>query len=231
MKGKRIFYIFLAFVILCSLSGCSEKEFEIAHSDKDKGDGISIGPILNSGHSDEIESPSEIPEVEDDTRSEFDIPITKDGSITIDSFYSDYEEKVYAKNVIGTKMPYFEFDKNGMNLSNNDLGDQYIIEFFGTSCPYSQASIPAVDNFRENHSIPVIGLTISNGDLSAFNENGEHSFYFSDWSQEFDSFFQNFPWVPSFVYVEDGVIKLVTNGGVYNDDLERFAYMAFDETW
>jgi hypothetical protein len=23
----------------------------------------------------------------------------------------------------------------------------------------------------------------------------------------------------------------VTNGGVYNDDLERFAYMAFDKTW
>ena len=153
--------------------------------------------------------------------------------ITVESFYSDAESKMYASALINTSMPTIKWtDSAGVQHSNADFGsEQYIIEIFSPTCGHCNASIPVVDKFRENNTdIPVVSLTTdTNGDISAFNAAGENAFVWKDIDAAGGTMMNYIPWIPTFLYVEDGVIQLVTYGGVNEGDIESYMEVAFDK--
>jgi thiol-disulfide isomerase/thioredoxin len=153
-------------------------------------------------------------------------------NITIDNFYQDAETKSYAKNLIGKEMPRLTWkDSDGIEHSTDEYGDKYIVELFGTNCPYCISTVPEVDKFREaNPDIKIVALTPDSyepGGLDQFNQAGEHSFYWELKDAGSDLLMSNMPWVPGFIFVQNGQIKLVSFGGTDVATLEGYADIAF----
>lgn len=152
--------------------------------------------------------------------------INADKGVTVENFYNDAETKQYASQLIGMKMPTIKWTtSDGKEHSNADFGDKpYIIEIFSPSCMYCNASIEHVDAFREaNTDIPLVSITTETGDISAFNTIGENAFSIANIDTSFNSVLNYIPWIPAFLYVENGNIKLVTYGGI-NDQTEIVKY-------
>ena len=152
--------------------------------------------------------------------------INADKGVTVENFYSDAETKQYAAQLIGMKMPTITWTTSGgKEHSNADFGDgPYIIEIFSPTCMYCNASIEHVDAFREaNPNIPLVSITTETGDISAFNTTGENAFSITNIDTSFNSVLNYIPWIPAFLYVENGNIKLVTYGGI-NDQAEIVKY-------
>jgi len=159
--------------------------------------------------------------------------INQKKNVTVENFYGDAESKMYASQLIGSAMPNIPWeDSLGVKHSNADFGaEKYILEIFSPTCGYCNASIPVVDKFRESHSeIPVISLTTdTTGDISAFNASGENAFVWKDINQENSTIMNYIPWIPTFLYIENGEVQLVTYGGVNEGDLENYIDIAFNK--
>lgn len=153
-------------------------------------------------------------------------------NVTIDNFYADAESKQYASYLIGKAMPTFEWKtSDGTVEKTSDFGSgKYIVEIFSPTCTYCQSSIPVVDAFREaNPDIPLVSLTTMDGDTAAFNEAGENAFRMDTVSNEANDVLNYIPWIPTFLYVENGEIQLVTFGGVMEGDFEDYMKVAFEQ--
>lgn len=153
-------------------------------------------------------------------------------SIKYEDFYYDAEEVNYAKSLIGMKMPILTWTgSDGKTRTNADFENgKYIIELFKVTCGYCNQSIPEVDNFRVNNSdIPVISLSTTFDDFSNFNINGEYAFAINEMTSEMNDIMEYIPWVPAFLYVENGEIQLVTYGGVTEARLNEFVNVAYNK--
>ena len=154
--------------------------------------------------------------------------------ITVENFYSDAETKAYAAQLIGQKVPTMKWkDSTGTEHTTDEFGNNpYIIEIFSPDCGYCNASIEHVDAFRaQNADIPLISLTTNSGDISNFNKNGEYAFTMQDISSELNSKILNYvPWIPCFLYIENGTVMLVTYGGIGGpDELVKYGEAVFGQ--
>lgn len=165
--------------------------------------------------------------------SQFDyskIVINEDKNVTVENFYTDDEERFYAMQLIGQSIPdlsYTDTEENTFNIKDLD-DDQYIIEFIEPDCTFCNGMISLVDEYRaKENSINVIGLSIKEGDISAFNKEGETSFMIvnDDESKKIDDYIA---WVPTFMYVENGTIKLVYFGRMDMETFEKNIDIAFN---
>ena len=148
--------------------------------------------------------------------------------VTVDNFYSDDETKGYAVNVIGTSMPKFTWKTDdNKEHSTEELGKQYIIELISPTCQYCQQSISGVDNFRKKVKYKVVSLTTEDGDLSKFNKSGKNTFKITNNDSSTAKLMENIPYIPSFLYVQNGTIKLITFGEVDETALQQNADVAF----
>ena len=159
--------------------------------------------------------------------------INADKGVTIDSFYTDDEEKYYAMQLIGTEIPSLKYlDSTDTEHTTTDLGSgRYIIEFFEPQCTFCNSMIDTIDKYRETEgAIPIIGLSIQNGDISKFNKKSENSFMLVNKDSATDSLVSMIRWIPTFIYVENGEIKLVTFGVLTTEEIENNVSIAFTPT-
>ena len=153
-----------------------------------------------------------------------------DMNVTFGSFYND-DEKVYAIQLINKDMPLVQWTtSDGVKHSTEEFGEgKYIIEVFGPNCGYCRGSIPEVDGYREKYpDIPLISITFDNNDVGEFNQLGEYAFFIEPGTEASSELYNYIPWIPAFVFVEDGTIKLVTFGGVKLENLEYYSDIAFN---
>ena len=195
--------------------------------------GFFIGKSMFQGT--QTTEPNDQTSTEDDIFSQFDyskIVINADKNITVDNFYEDNEEKFYAMQVIGTKLPELTYtDSSDNSYSTKDLGDgKYILEFIEPDCAFCNGMIETVDEYRaKENSINVIGLSIKSGDISAFNKVSETSFMLSNKDDEATKSLVDFVvWVPTFMYIEDGTIKLISYGRMDAEEFEKNIDIAFN---
>lgn len=153
-------------------------------------------------------------------------------NVTIESFYSDDEERFFAMQLIGAKLPELKYlNSANEEMSITDLGNgKYILEFVEPDCAYCNKMITTVDAYRAvEGSVDVIGLSIKDGDISAFNANGEHTFKLINKDDKTDDLVELIVWVPTFMYIEDGTIKLVTFGNMKNvEEFQKNVEIAFN---
>lgn len=142
--------------------------------------------------------------------------INADKNITIDSFYANDEEKFYAMQLIGKTVPDLKYLDGETEVLISSLGkDRYIIEFVEPDCAFCNKMIETVDGYRATeNALDVIGLSIKAGDLSNFNKAGEHTFHIINKDDDTNNLVKLIAWVPTFVYVENGTIQLVTFGNM-----------------
>lgn len=149
---------------------------------------------------------------------------------TVDSYYGDDETKFYASQMINRPVPELKWtDSSGTEHSTAELGDgKYLIEFFSPTCTYCNQTIPELNKFRENSGNTIISLAIDSGDLTNFNADGEHAWLLDNQGDtDVSSLLGNIPWIPTFCYVENGIIKLVTYGGQTEADFISAWEVAF----
>ena len=160
--------------------------------------------------------------------------INGEKNITIENFYSDDEEKYYAMTLIGTKIPTLKYlNSANEELSTESLGNgRYILEFLEPDCSFCQSMIDVMDEYRQaENSIPVIGLSIKNGDLSkTFNKNEENSFILINKDNATDTLVNQIAWIPTFLYIENNEIKLVSFGVLTVEEIAENASIAFGDT-
>ena len=157
--------------------------------------------------------------------------INEDQNITIDTFYLDSQEKYYAMNLIGTEIPTLNYlNSEGEAITTEFLRDgNYIIEFLEPTCAFCQSMIKDLDEYRsKDSSLPVIGLSIEDGDLSKFNKEAENSFVLIQKDDETENLVDKIAWIPTFVYVSNGTIKLVSFGVLSAEELEENINVAFN---
>lgn len=157
--------------------------------------------------------------------------INESKNITIQDFYQNDEERYYAMNMIGSKIPdlkYLDAELNEHNINELET-DKYIIEFFAPDCTYCNKMIDVVDEYRSlENSIPVIGLSIEDGDISKFNKISENSYKLINKDVETDNLISDVVWIPTFLYVENGTIKLVSFGLLTTDEITQNVEIAFE---
>jgi hypothetical protein len=195
--------------------------------------GFFIGKAMFQGT--QTPTPNDQNSTNDDIFSQFDyskIIINADKNVTVESFYEDDEEKFYAMQLIGTKLPELTYtDSKNNSYSTKDLGDgKYILEFIEPDCAFCNGMIETVDEYRaKENSINVIGLSIKSGDISAFNKVSETSFMLANKDDTATKNLVDFVvWVPTFMYIEDGTIKLVSYGRMNAEEFEENIDIAFN---
>lgn len=176
-------------------------------------------------------------QTEDSIYSQYDYTkfvINAEKNVTIQSFYSDDEERYYAMQMIGSTLPDLKYlGAENAEMSVKELGgNRYILEIFQPDCTYCNQTIEKVDAYRaDSPTIPIIGLSIKDGSLDAFNKNGTHSYRLVNKDTATAKFVDMVVWVPTFVYVEDNVVKLVTFGLMNSkDDFYTNIGIAFSST-
>ncbi len=141
--------------------------------------------------------------------------INKNKGVSIESFYADDEERFFAMQLIGTVLPklkYLDSDEHE-NTINNVFASKYIIWFIEPDGAYCNKMITIVDAYRETeNALPVIGLSIKDGDITAFNKEGENAFHLVNKDDVTNDLVELIVWVPTFLYVENGKVQLVTFG-------------------
>lgn len=159
--------------------------------------------------------------------------INGEKGITIENFYSDDEERYYAMALIGSKIPTIKYlNAAGEELTTESLGNgRYIIEFLEPDCSFCQSMIDVMDEYRQTeNSVPVIGLSIKNGDLSnTFNKKEENSFILVNKDTATDTLVNQIAWIPTFLYIENNEIKLVSFGVLTADEITENISIAFTE--
>lgn len=141
--------------------------------------------------------------------------INKKQNITIESFYSDDEERFFAMQLLGEKLPELTYiTSEYVEKKVSDLGNgRYIIELVEPDCAFCNKMISVVDNYRETeNAMQILTLSIKDGNIDAFNTKGENAFHLVNKDTETDDFVGMIVWVPTFLYVENGEIKHVTFG-------------------
>lgn len=160
------------------------------------------------------------------------IVINAKQNITVESFYSDNEERFYAMQIIGTEVPELKYlDASEKELSIKDLGEErYIIEFIEPNCAYCNKMIDIIDAYRAtDNAYNLLGMSIKSGDISKFNKNGEHTYMLINKDDKTDALVELVVWVPTIIYVEKGEIKLVTFGLLDSAaDIQKNADIAFN---
>ena len=153
-------------------------------------------------------------------------------TVTIEDYYDDDEEKYIAMQLIGTTLPELKYiDAEGKEYSTSDLEtDRFILEFIEPDCAFCNKTIEVVDEYMKTESqIPVIGLSIKDGNIDNFNKNGEHTFMLIQKDDQTNKLVESVAWVPTFMYVENGQIKLVTFGKINSlEDFEKHIETAFE---
>jgi hypothetical protein len=160
------------------------------------------------------------------------IVINEEQNITIQSFYDDNQERFYAMQLIGTKIPELKYlNSEEQEMSIKDLGeDRYIIEFIEPNCAYCNKMITIMDAYRQmENSYKLIGLSIKSGDITKFNEQSENTYMLINKDADTDNLVDLVVWVPTILYVEKGEIKLVTFGLLENaEEVQKNANIAFN---
>jgi thiol-disulfide isomerase/thioredoxin len=155
--------------------------------------------------------------------------INQSKNVTVENFYSDEETKGYAANVIGKSIPNLTWnDKNKKSHNISELGDKYIIEFFNPTCQYCLKSATEVDKYRKSVKYKIVSLTSDSGDMSPFNKTGENAFMMTSSDSDTAQLMENIPYIPCFLYVQNGKIKLMTFGAVDEATLTKNSEIAFN---
>ena len=112
----------------------------------------------------------------------------------------------------------------------NDVSDsKYIIWFIEPDGAYCNQMISIIDEYRMSEdSLKVIGLSIKDGDLSKFNNEGESTFMLVNKDSETKEIVDMIEWIPTFIYIENGTIKLVTYGRMTIETLRTNIEVAFE---
>lgn len=151
---------------------------------------------------------------------------------TVQSYYTDDETRYYASQLIGNALPDFKWtDSAGVEHSTAEYSEgRYILEFFSSTCAYCNNSASEVDKYRESSGNTVISLCFDTGDLSNFNQTGEHAWTLKNQSDADAQEILNFiPWIPCFMYVEDGTVRLVSYGGTTEAQIASEWSVAFGD--
>lgn len=174
-------------------------------------------------------------EDEDSIYSQYDYTkfvINAEKNVTIESFYADDEERFFAMQLIGEKIPDFKYlNAAEEELKVSSLGkDKYIIEFLEPDCAFCNATIEVMDEYRKTeNAMDVIGLSIKDGDISKFNKDGETTFMLVNKDSETSEIVDLVMWVPTFLYIENGEIVLVTFGKINSvEDFQKNIDIAFN---
>lgn len=158
--------------------------------------------------------------------------INAEKNVTIANFYNNDEERYYAMNLIGSKMPTLKYlDSSDTEFTTESLGNgKYIIEFLEPECDFCKSMIDVLDTYRATEgSLPVLGLSIKDGDLSnTFNKNEENSFILVNKDNATDTLVNQIMWIPTFVYVENNEIKLVSFGVLTAEEITHNIDIAFN---
>lgn len=152
--------------------------------------------------------------------------------VTIDNFYGDEDTKAVAANLIGSEMPKLKWkDSNNKEHSTDELGDNYVVEFFSTTCPYCIQTIPEFNQFKKESKYKTVSLTsetnVSEG-LKQFNVDSENAFTFTPSTTKEQQLISNIYWIPGFVFVKNGKIALVAFGAVDAETLHSYSELAFE---
>lgn len=157
--------------------------------------------------------------------------INAEKNITIDNFYNNDEEKFYAMQIIGKTVPDLKYLDGENEVQISSLGkDRYIIEFVEPDCAFCNKMIDTVDGYRATeNALDVIGLSIKAGDLSNFNKTATHTFHIINKDEDTNNLVKLIAWVPTFIYVENGTIQLVTFGNMKGvEDFQTNVDIAFN---
>ena len=159
--------------------------------------------------------------------------INKNKGVSIESFYADDEERFFAMQLIGAKIPelkYLKADESEQNIK--DLGEgRYIIEFVEPDCAFCNKMITVVDDYRKTeNALTVLTLSIKDGDITAFNKEGENAFHLINKDDVTNDLVELIVWVPTFLYVENGEVKHVTFGLMDNaEEINKNIDIAFNQ--
>lgn len=174
-------------------------------------------------------------ENEDSIYSKYDYTkfvINAEKNVTIESFYADDEERFFAMQLIGEKIPDFKYLNTAEEeLKISELGkDKYIIEFLEPDCAFCNATIEVMDSYRKTeNAMDVVGLSIKDGDISKFNKDGETTFMLVNKDADTKEIVDLVMWVPTFLYIESGEIVLVTFGKINSvEDFQKNIDIAFN---
>lgn len=173
---------------------------------------------------------------EDPLYSQFDYAsmwINKNKGVSIESFYADDEERFFAMQLLGLKLPELKYlDSTEAEKSIKDLGDgKYIIEFVEPDCAYCNKMITVVDDYRKTeNALNILTLSIKDGDITAFNKEGENAFHLINKDEITNDLVELIVWVPTFLYVENGEVKHVTFGLMDNaEEVNKNIDIAFNQ--
>ncbi len=171
-----------------------------------------------------------------DLYSQFDYAsmwINKNKGVSIESFYADDEERFFAMQLLGLKLPELKYlNAEESETSIKDLGEgRYIIEFVEPDCAYCNKMITVVDGYRKTeNALNVLTLSIKDGDISAFNKEGNNAFHLINKDEITNDLVELIVWVPTFLYVENGEVKHVTFGLMDNaEEINKNIDIAFNQ--
>lgn len=204
----------------CSLSACI---------------GLILGLILGFVGGRLTASTAEEPTTEVSIYDQYDYTrfvINSDGT-TIDDVYKTSEEKFHAMNIIGTQVPTLSYiDQNEETFTTEALNEgSYIIELMEPTCAYCKKMVDVVSEYTAiEGSVPVIGLSLAEGSLKSFNtEDTETYFHLIQKDDKTKAFVDDHVvWIPTFVFVSNGTVKLVAYGSKTVDDFVEMTRLAFD---
>ena len=149
--------------------------------------------------------------------------INEKKGITIADLYYDDEERYNAMLLIGQRVPELQYvDSNEQTIELRNLGQsRYVLEFVQPTCNWCKGMVDMLDEYRATeNAVTVVGLSIVDGDMSVFNKQSENTFRLKRKDETTNQFADTIPWVPTFLYIENGTIRFVSFGNI--ESLEKF---------
>lgn len=149
--------------------------------------------------------------------------INEKKGITIADLYYDDEERYNAMLLIGQRIPELQYvDSKDQTIELKNLGqDRYVLEFVQPTCNWCKGMVDMLNEYRATeNACTVIGLSIIDGDMSPFNKTSETTFRLKRKDETTNQFADTIPWVPTFLFVENGTVRFVSFGNI--ESLEKF---------
>ena len=149
--------------------------------------------------------------------------INEKKGVTIADLYHDDEERYNAMMLIGQRIPELQYvDSKDQTIELRNLGQsRYILEFVQPTCNWCKGMVDMLNEYRATeNAYSVIGLSIVDGDMSPFNKENETTFRLKRKDETTNQFTDTIPWVPTFLFVENGNIRFVSFGNI--ESLEKF---------
>jgi hypothetical protein len=197
--------------------------------------GILCGSVSGYLLGRKIFSQASTPSTENSEYSKYDYSqfvVNEAKNITIADLYSDDEERYYAMQLIGMKMPELKFvDSKDTVYTTQDIGSsEYILEIVHPTCNFCKGMVPIMDEYRKSEKAhQLIGLSMQDGQLDTFNAEAETTFVLMQKDQTTAEFMNNLIWVPMFIYVKDGIIEFVSFGNIEEiEELQQYIDIAFN---